>query len=222
MKAYQKIEAKAQQLVTAGSAANLDEAIAQVVSEDPELYRESLKEGAGATLSEEVTAALAKLSEDERAEIERKATALYLGGKVASETDSYVQAFMETPSAHRKIMETAHFDSRGKYETPSDASLPGMVPPEHRAGQSRRLVTSAEADLDGVRADTRKKLEKLAELGTEDPWSKLLKISLENRQQYPDLDEKQAFREACLANPLLFEQWQDLQPKASRVPLAQV
>jgi len=218
MKEYQKIEAKAQQLVTAGAAANIDEAIDQVVSEDPELYRKSLEEGAGATLSEEVTAALAKLSEEDRAEIERKAMALYLGGKVATENDSYVQAMLQTPSAHRTIMETSHFNSPGEGDTPSDASLPGMVPPERRAGQSRRLVTSADA----IRADTRKKLKTLAELGTKGPWEQLREISLQIVEQYPDMDEKEAFRTACIDNPALFQQWQDLQPKSSRVPLAQV
>ena len=107
MKASQQIEDRAQQRVTAGVAADIEEGIAQVVQQNPELYRESLKEGAGPKLSDEVSAALSNLSAGDRAVIERKAMELYLGGKVATEEDSYVQAMMQTPELQRKCIEAS-------------------------------------------------------------------------------------------------------------------
>ena len=78
-----------------------------------------------------------------------------------------------------------------------------------------RVVTAVH-----VRPDTQKKLDLLAEAASDGPWDKLFQIASE---EYPNLNRHEAFRQACLDNPMLFEQWQDSLPDpSSRVPLAQV
>lgn len=219
MKAFQKIERMAQQLVTAGITPDINEAIAQVVRENPELYGETLKEGAGATLSEEVSAALSNLTAEDRAVIERKAMEIYLGGKVATENDSYVQAMMAIPGLHGKCIEAGYAIHHRHGAAPSAASLPESVHPEGRAGST---IVSAKADEAGpgekIRQETRDKLATLAELGSGGPWDKLFEIALQTVEQYPEMDQDEAFRHACEDNPGLFQQWQDSLPKPSAAP----
>lgn len=213
-KAFQKLEAMAHQLVTAKEAENIDDALVEVVRKNPELYRESLTEGKGTILADEVTAALSNLSAEDRAVIEAKAMQLYLGGKLNNENDAYVAAIMDTPSVHLKCMDV-NKNSLGREETPPAASHLRMTS-QGREGQAPRVVTSAEA----IREETKKKLKALEELGGDGPWAQLFAISLKMIEEYPDLDEKEAFRLACLDHPRLFQQWQDSLPKPSK-PITQ-
>lgn len=67
-----------------------------------------------------------------------------------------------------------------------------------------------------VRPDTKKALALLEEAQTVEAWEKLSNIASE---EYPHLNRHQALRQACLDNPLLYQEWQDSLPELSRVPL---
>ncbi len=108
MKSTDQIKELARQHVAAGLAPNIDDAISRVVSERPDLYRKSLEEkDDDHEFPEELKAALATLSADERAEVERKATEIFLKGQKCTQADSLIMAIQQTPGVHLKCSSAA-------------------------------------------------------------------------------------------------------------------
>lgn len=66
-----------------------------------------------------------------------------------------------------------------------------------------------------VRKDTLKKLATLEELAMPQPWDQLYERSGQIMNKNPEMDEKEAFKQACKEMPLIYQLWQDSQPDPS-------
>jgi hypothetical protein len=103
-----EIEAKAQEMVTAGEASNLSDAICRVVASEPELYRASCgeKHAIRPEIEAEIDAMMERLEPSAHEKLSEIADELYLRGEAKSSTDAKYFAIERNPHLYQEMRDS--------------------------------------------------------------------------------------------------------------------
>ncbi|MDP3850376.1 MAG: phage protease [Luteolibacter sp.] len=149
--ATEQIEARAQRMVSAGEAGDIDEAIGRVVASDPALYRVSCGEKIRPEIAAEIQEMLKAMEPTAREKLQAIADEIYLKGEAQSETDAMVKAVQMNPLLYQNKVDEQEEIARKAFTgkaAPSKSS-PGKVAAGYFEARAQTLVSAGDAkDID--------------------------------------------------------------------------
>lgn len=138
--ATSQIEARAQQLVSAGQATDLDDGISQIVAQEPALYRVSCAEKIRPEIAKEITEILEGMEPSARAKLSEIADEIYLKGEAGTETDAMVMAIQRNPTLYQQWRD----DQQETFEK-HNPKPPSKVGASGFEAKAQALVTAGQA-----------------------------------------------------------------------------